>query len=314
MESGWVSFAAVKADVGVCRVLEDYGVMAGLRRSHGEQYRGRCPIHRGTGEDAFHVHADKNAFQCFSCGAHGNVLDLVAALERCTVRQAALLLQQRYQVDTRIPRLVRPAEKGELVTKKRVPPELPFSLSGLDASHPYILSRGLRRETATRFGIGYYGGPGLLKNRLAIPIHDACGRLVAYCGRALSGEGPRYRFPAGFAKSAVLFNYHRAARLAETGVVVEGFFDCMRVHQAGFPSVVALMGVVLSAHQIELLVRRFRRIILMLDGDEAGRAGSRTAAAKLEAQCAVGQALVPPARQPDQMTDDEIQQILGKMF
>ena len=82
-----------------------------------------------------------------------------------------------------------------------------------------------------------------MNGRLAIPIHDEQGRLVAYCGRSVTAQNSRYRFPAGFRKSAVLFNYHHAAALAGDGVViVEGFFDSMRVYQAGFPSVVALMG------------------------------------------------------------------------
>ena len=59
----------------------------------------------------------------------------------------------------------------------------------------------------------------------------------------LDGSEPRYKFPAGFAKSQVLFNLHRAvAPGSQTGIVVEGFFDCLKVHQAGFGSVVALMG------------------------------------------------------------------------
>ncbi len=53
--------------------------------------------------------------------------------------------------------------------------------------------------------------------------------------------------PAGFRKSAVLFNLHRAAASGSDEVVaVEGFFDCMKGHQAGFTSVVALMGTTLS--------------------------------------------------------------------
>jgi DNA primase len=82
-----------------------------------------------------------------------------------------------------------------------------------------------------------------MAGRLAIPIHDAQGRLVGYCGRSVGGELPRYKFPAGFQKLAVLFNYHRASAGGQRQVVVvEGFFDCMRVYQAGFPSVVGLMG------------------------------------------------------------------------
>jgi len=154
-----------------------------------------------------------------------------------------------------------------------------------------------------------------MKGRLAIPIHDAQGQLVAYCGRSVTAQDSRYRFPAGFHKSAVLFNYHHAAALAGNGVVVvEGFFDSMRVHQAGFPAVVALMGATLSRYQENLLVQRFRRVRLMLDGDQTGRTASHAAAQRLAGQCSVCQIVVAPGRQPDQMSDDEIRQILAQTW
>jgi DNA primase len=168
-----------------------------------------------------------------------------------------------------------------------------------------VSGRGLSRETAHQFGTGYYRGPGIMSGRLAIPIHDEAGRLVAYCGRSVSGGDPRYRFPPGFRKSAVLFNFHRAAALADEVVVVEGFFDAMRVHQAGCPSVVALMGAVLSQHQENLLVQRFRSIRLMLDGDQAGRAASHLIAQRLAGPCQVRQVRVEPGRQPDEMSDED---------
>ena len=70
-----------------------------------------------------------------------------------------------------------------------------------------------------------YRGPGLMSGRVVIPIHDERGRWVAYAGRAVDGRKPRYRFPAGFGKSQVLFNFHRAAATrSDTVLVVEGFF------------------------------------------------------------------------------------------
>jgi DNA primase len=72
-------------------------------------------------------------------------------------------------------------------------------------------------------------------------------------------------------KSQVLFNFHRAACLEEeTPIMVEGYF-CLKVHQAGFPSVVPLMGTALSPATEALLLERFRRVIVMLDGDASGR-------------------------------------------
>ena len=62
---------------------------------------------------------------------------------------------------------------------------------------------------------------------------------------------------------------------------MEGFFDCLRVHQAGYRNVVALMGVSLSEVQEQLLLERFQQLVLMLDGDEAGRRASQQLAARL---------------------------------
>jgi DNA primase len=313
MTPGWVSFAEVKAAVRMRLVLQDYGVLEKLRRSGREQYRGGCPIHRGEGRDAFHAHLGKNVFHCFACGAGGNVLDLVAELEQCSAREAALRLQRRYGAGgwAPAPRQPQPGE-GKLVTEKREGnPPLRFSLPGLAADHPYVSDRGLSRETASRFAIGYHAGPGIMTGRLAIPIHDEHGRLVAYCGRSVAAELPRYRFPAGFRKSAALFNYHRAAAGSHRGVVVvEGFFDCMRVHQAGFISVVALMGSALSQQQADLLASRFAEITLMLDGDSAGQTGACDATARLTQRCSVRQVILSPGRQPDRMSDEEIRRAL----
>ena len=71
-----------------------------------------------------------------------------------------------------------------------------------------------------------------MAGRVVIPIHDENGFLVAYAGRSLDETDPKYRFPPRFRKSLVLFNLHRAAAEGKSVIVVEGFFDCFKVHQA----------------------------------------------------------------------------------
>jgi DNA primase len=83
--SNWVDFAALKRSIPLALVFERYQVK--LRRSVRDQYRGLCPLHRGDGRDAFHANLSRNVFHCFSCGAGGSVLDFVAAIEACTLRQ-----------------------------------------------------------------------------------------------------------------------------------------------------------------------------------------------------------------------------------
>ena len=88
----WADFAAVKRAISLEAMLHHYQIR-GLRR-HRDQLQGCCPIHRGRRGDSFRVHLTKNIFQCFACQAHGNVLDFVAAMEQCSLREAALRLQQ----------------------------------------------------------------------------------------------------------------------------------------------------------------------------------------------------------------------------
>jgi DNA primase len=307
MRREWVSFAAIKREVPMEAVLEHYRIR-GLRGGQG-RYRGRCPVHRGEGEDAFHVELERNLFHCFRCGAGGTVLDLVARLEKCTLRQAACQLRDWFpggagSSGVRCQRVT----KGKTVGNR----PLDFMLAGVDGTHPYLAARNIGAGTAARFGVGFYRGGGLMRGRVVIPIHDERGQLLAYAGRSMDGSWPRYRFPTGFAKSRVLFNFHRAAAApGDTAVVVEGFFDCMRVTQAGFASVVALMGTELYQHPARLLRERFTSVVVLLDGDEAGRKARGQVAGGLRDKCAVRVIELPEGVQPDQLPDGQLRGLLA---
>ena len=93
-------------------------------------------------------------------------------------------------------------------------------------------------------------------------------------------------------------------------VVVEGFFDCMKVHQAGVRSVVGLMGSALYERQCHVLLERFRHIILLLDGDATGRKASTAIAQKLRPHCEVRVVLLPDGVQPDQLPARAIETVL----
>jgi len=117
--------------------------------------------------------------------------------------------------------------------------------------------------------------------------------------------------PPAFAKSEILFNMHRAASGGDNSVVVvEGFFDCMKVHQAGVRSVVGLMGSALYEPQRQALLEKFRHVILLLDGDSAGRKASTVIAQKLRPHCHVRVVLLPDGVQPDQLPVKDIENIL----
>jgi DNA primase len=145
-----------------------------------------------------------------------------------------------------------------------------------------------------------------MEGRIVIPIYDENGFSVAYAGRSLDQTEPHYRFPARFRKSLLLFNLHRAITEGKTAIVVEGFFDCFKVHQAGLPGVVALMGCSLSLRQEKVLCECFREVILLLDGDKAGQSASATIAQRLVSKVATRIVEIPVGSQPDQLGADQI--------
>ncbi len=148
-----------------------------------------------------------------------------------------------------------------------------------------------------------------MNGRVVIPIHNERGELVAYAGRAIDGSEPRYKLPAGFHKSLELFNLHRVTE-AEV-ILVEGFFDCMKVWQSLNPFVVALMGSTMSQQQEQIITARFKRVTILLDGDEAGRKAADGIAARLIRKLHVRIIDLPDGKQPDQLSIEELQLLLS---
>lgn len=241
----WVDFRLLKQTVSMAEVLNHYRIA--LKPSGPDVLRGPCPLPTHSSDSphmSFIADGRKNVWACHSksCVAArrgtigGNILDFVCVMESCSLRTAGLLIQQWSG----------PAHHKRLMSGPtpepvgRANPELRFRLTSIQSKHPYLRQRGVDPALADRFGIGFYPGRGIMSGRVVIPIHNERGRLVAYAGRAVDGGEPRYRFPAGFRKSAELYNLHRC-QLGSV-VLVEGFFDVLNVVKAGFDAV-ALMGV-----------------------------------------------------------------------
>jgi DNA primase len=235
----------------------------------------------------------------------GHVIDLVAIMECCGLREAGLRLQDWFSVSASHLAPVRMPSMASSAAEPNRP--LGFALQRIDTRHPFLAQRGISSATASLFGVGMYHGAGFLAGRCVIPIRDEKSQLVAYAGRAVNGEEPKYRFPAGFRKSQVLFNLDRAMQTGVCDViVVEGFFDALKVHQAGHPAVVALMGTSFSQRQSELLLSHFARVTLMLDGDETGRRATEVIAQLLQSKAAINKVELPSRLQPDQLSSVEI--------
>jgi DNA primase len=203
MMRGWVDYRAVKAAVSIEMALASYGIQ--LHRLDRAYLRGRCPLPAHSSKSSrqsFIVNTEKNAWACHSdsCVAErgrigGNVLDFISAMENCSIREAALKLQEWFMVPpVRSPRVSQPKVKHsqEILPGGNTP--LSFALSHIDSSHPYLAGRGIDSETARYFGVGYHRGKGFLAGRVVVPIHDENGFLVAYAGGSVDETDPKYRF------------------------------------------------------------------------------------------------------------------------
>ncbi|WP_230946682.1 DNA primase [Burkholderia cepacia] len=172
----------------------------------------------------------------------------------------------------------------------------------------YLKGRGIRGETAARFGVGYappefqalaeafpdyadqvlsdYGLVAVSDNgrrydrfrdRVMFPIRDASGRVVGFGGRLLGGDGPKYlNSPETrlFQKGRLLFGLHQAAdaiAATSTVYVVEGYMDVISLAQSGIENAVAALGTATTRHHVEQLLARASRVVFCFDGDEAGR-------------------------------------------
>jgi DNA primase len=337
-KSSFVDFRAVKAAITMEQVLEHYGILDKFKRS-GDRLSGPCPIHKGSNPTQFSVSISKNAWNCFSqCKCGGNVLDFIARMEDVSIHAAALKAIEWFHLDPEAmsadsheeaekpseaptagdaPR-PKPAAKPAPVPENGTPNKpLQFRLDKLERTHPYLAERGLTLETVVDFGVGYCA-KGMMAERIAIPINNPEGAVVAYAGRfpGEPAEGtPKYKLPQGFRKSLELFNLDRASKEPGPIVIVEGFFGCMKLHQFGYRKVVALMGSTMSAMQeklIRLHTNGQSRVIVMLDEDEAGRAGREDIAVRLAKFVFVKiHAFEKDGQQPEDMSTDEVNQIIG---
>jgi DNA primase len=331
MPQRYIDFTFVKEHAAFEPVLAHYDLPL---IGQGVQRAILCPFHRERTASC-KLDLARKIFNCFGCGAKGNILEFVARLEgdEADLRAAALKIAEICEIATAAPR-AEPAKaaarhqdkrKGararkpspEPKTPAREPPAAPnepvnppltFALK-LDPDHPYLAERGLSNVTVAEFGLGCCNR-GSMAGRICIPIHNEQGELVAYAGRWPGDEGipegeDRYKLPAKFQKSRVLFNLHRVFD-AEHVVLVEGYWSAIRLHALGVP-VAALMGWSVSPEQLALLRERGTRYLtLLLDGDDAGRRGRERALPDLASSFFVRAPELPDGQKPDTLPEAEL--------
>lgn len=209
---------------------------------------------------------------------------------------------------------------------------------GEDRPRAFLERRGVSLEQAAEFGLGYAKGEwralydelcrrfpertlvaaGLVvegdtgrvwdrfRDRVTIPIRNTRGRVIAFGGRTLGDDPAKYlNSPetALFSKSHVLFALDRAVHAfaqSNRAIVVEGYFDCLALHHAGFSETVATLGTALSEHHAKELARRVPQVVVCFDGDAAGRQAAVAALRTLlMATLEVRVLLLPHGQDPD---------------
>jgi DNA primase len=281
-----------------------------LKRS-GRGWIGLCPFHQEK-TPSFHVNPERGFFHCFGCNAGGNAFTFLMRISGLTFPEAVRALAARVGVVVPEGR----ADQGtdRLAEVNGLAAELfarYFRESRLaERARAYLEQRGISRETADRFRIGYAPsegwpeklrgrdvtaaelarlglasesrrGPGLypqFRDRLMFPIEDLGGRVIAFGGRALQdGAGPKYlnspETPI-YRKGHHLYGLgaaRDAIRAAGRVVLVEGYMDAIALAQAGVDNVAAVLGTALTADQLRLARRFAEDIVVCFDGDDAGR-------------------------------------------
>jgi DNA primase len=310
-------------------VLEQYGVTLTPK---GDQLVGFCPLPAHNGKKnspSFSAHPEKGIFQCFGCGAKGNVLDFAVLMDKgdpkrgLDVRKTALKLNKLSNGPVPEPKpTAAVAEKCVVVNQP-----LPFRLSDLDPEHSYLQGRGFTRQTMEHFGVGFCS-KGVFAGRITIPLYDSENQLIGYAGRVVDDttigpDNPKYIFPGKrkedervleFKKSVFLYNGSRFTEPLNDLLIVEGFTSVWWLTQYGYPETVALMGSAYSKEQLDLIfqiVSPRGNVWIMTDGDKAGE------------RCGLSlcQALVPKrlcrliletGRQPTDYSLEELQLLLGR--
>jgi DNA primase len=298
----FLNFQYLKRAVSIETVLRDKGLRIHLKK-RGDQLFGPCPLHGGDNPRAFVVSLSKNLWHCFTkCDAGGDIVSLVRRLDGKTYRQTAQYLASLTYT------LPRPSVTSCGLSSKK--PFRPFTIRlPLNGPKTWLNGKGITPKTAMYFDAGLYQGSGFLFDCIGVRLHDLKGQPLGYAGRRLNPEqikqNGKWKFPRGMPKKDILYNFHRVRSQLHKGlVVVEGPWGVMRLAQLHIPAV-ALLGLHLSHTQHDLL-RRIKRLILMLDGDDAGRKATVRIRKTLEAVTQVKQVNLPTDMDPDDLKDHDL--------
>ncbi|MCM1330386.1 MAG: DNA primase [Ruminococcus sp.] len=272
-----------------------------------------CPFHSEKSPSCV-VYGDSNSFYCFGCGAGGDAITFVMKIENLEYAEAVKFLADRAgmtmpddagnaensRLKARILEINRAAARFFHDTLARSPKG--------EKGRRYFAERQLSQKTITKYGLGYaandwhelesflrskgYAEEELVtanlcdrgrngglydrfRDRVMFPIIDLRGNVIAFGGRVIDGEGPKYLNSADtpvFKKSRNLFSLNFAKKSEEKRLILaEGYMDVIAVNQAGFENVVATLGTALTQEQARLMSRYAEEIVIAYDSDGAGQ-------------------------------------------
>ncbi|MEE9332973.1 MAG: DNA primase [Granulosicoccaceae bacterium] len=282
-----------------------------LKKS-GSNYSACCPFHNEK-TPSFTVSQTKQFYHCFGCGENGSAISFLMNYDNMHFVDAIETLAE--QLGMEVPRDEAAAQnrsnnKPLYALLEKVATHYEQALKKSPSAVEYLKNRGLSGEIAKQFAIGYaedgwdslqkdFAGEEaaliktgmLIKNdagrvyprfrdRVMFPIRDRRGRVIAFGGRVLVNEEPKYlnspETPLFHKGSELygLFEARKAAQDAGTALVVEGYMDVVALAQHGVNNAVATLGTAANQQHSELLFRAVPNIVFCFDGDKAGRSAA----------------------------------------
>lgn len=289
----------------------------------GSSYWGLCPFHAEK-TPSFSVSAETGLFYCFGCHKGGSVIQFLMDLDKLSYTEAMEELARRAGVELhfeqseaaretdrerqtllelyeRLSRtfnwFLREHSSGAAalaVLKRRKIPDslveqfrLGYSPSQRNWLYSFLKSKGYSDEFLARSGLFSRNDPGwpLFSGRIMFPITDVKGRVIAFGGRTMQDDGPKYINSPDtllFRKQENLFGLAQALesiKAKDEAIICEGYMDVLSFHAAGITNAVAPLGTAFTSQQALALKRRASRAILCFDADEAGMKAAERACA-----------------------------------
>jgi DNA primase len=276
----------------------------------GREFQACCPFHDEK-TPSFTVSPQKQFYHCFGCGAHGSAIGFMMNYEGLEFVDAVeeLARMAGLQVPREAAAMAARPSTGLYELLGEAAAWYQAQLKQAPQAIEYLKQRGLSGEVAARFGVGYApagwdalirqlgtddrrmkllqqagmlsqgkgGAYDKFRDRIMFPIHDRRGRVIAFGGRALGDDGPKYlNSPETelFHKGRELYGLYLARKSQaklERILVVEGYMDVVALAQYGFGNCVATLGTATTGDHAELLFRAADEVVFCFDGDRAGR-------------------------------------------